>query len=97
MEEIQENDLDLKQSIQRLEKSILLLEMEMRKQSSIKRNFALSLLKGFGTLLGATVISAIILAVTLQVVRSIDYVPIVNNMLDSQAIETLINKFTLPQ
>ena len=89
-----ENNKDLQKSISSLEESILKLEKKVQRQTSFRRNFALSLVRGFGTAVGATVIFGLAIAFTIQAVRSIDYVPIMNNLLNSQAIENVINKFT---
>ncbi len=91
---MEENFNDLHTSIKKLEGSVLSLEKTVKKQTSFKRIFALSLVHGFGTAAGATVIFGLILALVLQVIKSIDYVPIINNLLSSQAIESVISKFT---
>ena len=84
----------LQQSILKLEESISRLEEKVRRQTSLRRNFTLSLVKGLGSAVGATVIFALMLASVVQVIRSIDYVPIINNILSSQAIEDVVNRFT---
>ena len=89
-----ENYNKLKQSITNLEKSISKLEKRVAKQTSFKRNFTMSLVRGFGGAIGATVIFGLALALIIQIVRSIDYVPIINNILSSQAIESVIDRFT---
>ena len=91
---MEENNTNLQDSILKLEKSISSSEEYERKQTSFGRIFTLALVRGFGTAVGATVIFGLILASIIQIVRSIDYVPIINNLLSSQAIESVINKFT---
>lgn len=91
---MEENNQSLQQSINNLEKSVSSLEQVIKKQNSVRHSVALSLLRGFTTALGATVIFGISLALVIQIVRSIDYVPIINNILSSQAIESVINGFT---
>ena len=91
---MEENISGLQNSIDELDKSVSFLGEQVRRQNSYKRNFALSLLRGFSTAVGATVIFGLILASVVQAVRSIDYVPIINNLLSSEAIESVINKFT---
>ncbi len=93
---MQENIGDLQASIDKLEKSVSFLGEQVRRQNSYRRNASLSLVRGFSTAVGATVIFGVILASLLQIVRSIDYVPIVNNLMSSEAIESIINKFTQP-
>ena len=84
----------LQKSILSLEKSISNLEKRVQKQTSFRRNFAMSLVRGFGGAIGATVIFGLALALVIQIVRSINYVPLINNILNSQAIESVINRFT---
>jgi hypothetical protein len=90
---IENNDEFLK-SIAQLEESVSSLEKKVKKQISFRRNFILAMVRGFGSVVGATVVFGLILAAIIQIVRGIDYVPIINNMLNSQAIENVINKFT---
>lgn len=73
------------------------LTRQIQIQNSLKRNFVVAVLRGFGTALGATAVFGLVLALLLQIVVSIDYVPILNNILSSQAVEELIRRFTLPQ
>lgn len=76
------------------EDSILQLTKQIRLQNSFRRNFALGIVRGFAGALGATVVFGVVLAIVFQIVRSIDYVPVLNNLLNSQAIEELILRFT---
>jgi hypothetical protein len=93
---MEENTKDLQSSIIELEKSISFLGEQVRRQNSYRRNFGLSLLRGFSTAVGATVIFGVILAFLVQAVKSIDYVPIINNLMSSESIENVINEFTQP-
>lgn len=79
-----------------LEQKIEELTRQIKLQTSFKRNFLMAVLRGFATALGATVVFALALALVFQLVRSIDYVPILNNVLNSSAIEEVIHRFTQP-
>lgn len=79
-----------------LEKKIEELTKQIKRQNSLRRNFLISVLKGFAGALGATVVFGIAVALVFQIVRSIDYVPILNNILNSMAIEEFILRFTNP-
>lgn len=81
-------------SNQSLEQKIVELTKQIALQNSIKRNFLIAALRGFSTALGATVIFGIAIALVFQLVRSIDYVPILNNILNSSAIEDVVVRFT---
>ena len=77
-----------------LEKAITRLNKNVQRQTSLTHNFALGLVRGLGTAVGATVVFGLVVAFVMQVIKSIDYVPIVNNIVNSQVIEELISKFT---
>lgn len=76
-----------------LEQKIQALTKQIEKQNSFKRNFFISIFRGLGGAIGATIIFGIGIAVIIQITRSIDYVPILNNILNSKAIESIINRF----
>lgn len=77
-----------------LEQEIKELSQHMKLQNSLRRNFVISIVRGFGSALGATVVFGLVIAFLFQIVRSIDYVPILNGILNSQAIEEVIKRFT---
>lgn len=79
-----------------LETKITELTGQLKLQNSFKRNFLQSIVRGFGTALGATAVFGLVLALLFQVIRSIDYVPILNGFLSSQAVEDVIRRFTQP-
>ena len=77
-----------------LEDKIQELTKQIQLQNSYKRNFMMGIIRGFGAAVGATVVFGLALAILFQIVRTIDYVPVLNNILNSQAIEELIRRFT---
>ena len=77
-----------------LEDQIKELSGHIKRQNSIQRNFLIAIVRGLGSAIGATVVFGVGLAILFQIVRSIDYVPILNNILNSGAIEEVIHKFT---
>ncbi|NCO12095.1 MAG: hypothetical protein COZ34_00910 [Candidatus Pacebacteria bacterium CG_4_10_14_3_um_filter_34_15] len=93
---MKESISDLQTSINELEKSVSFLGEQIRKQNSYRRNVSLSVVRGFSTAVGATVIFGVILALLVKTISSIDYVPIINNLMSSEAIESFIAKFTQP-
>lgn len=86
---------NLQQSIDRLEETVARLDKRIQTQNSYVRNFGLSLARGLASAVGATIIFGLSIAIVIQILRSIDYVPIINNILDSQAIENVISRFKL--
>lgn len=77
-----------------LEQQVEELTKQLRLQNSLQRNFFIAMLRGFAGAVGATVVFGIVLALIFQIIRSIDYVPILNNILNSGAIEEVIKRFT---
>lgn len=90
-----QTESSLQQSIDRLEATVARLDKQIQAQNSFIRNFGLSLARGLASAVGATIIFGLVIALTIQFLRSIDYVPIINNILDSQAIESVIDRFKL--
>lgn len=85
---------DLQDSINSLEFQIKKLNKRVEKQVSFKRHFAMAIMIGFAGALGATVVFAGALAGSIQVVRTINYVPILNNILNSQELEEVIKSIS---
>lgn len=72
------------------------LNKQLQMQNSLQRNFFMAMLRGFAGAVGATVVFGIVLAFLFQIIRSINYVPILNNILNSGAIEEVVKRFTQP-
>ncbi len=77
-----------------LEDKIQELTKQIKLQNSYKRNFSVVVVRGLGSAIGATFVFGLVLAGLFQVIKSVDYVPVLNNILNSQAIEELIRRFT---
>lgn len=90
------NEQELQTTIERLEVEVSALTQQFKSFNSARRNFSLSVLRGFGSALGATVVFGLALAVVAQLIQSVDYVPILNGILNSEAIEELVRKFSQP-
>ncbi len=88
-----DKEAELQRSLLKLEKSISKLDARVKRQTSFRRNFIMALLHGFAGAVGATIIFGLSIVLLVRIVRSIDYVPIINNIVNSQAVETVINKF----
>ena len=89
-----EKEQELQTTIERLEVEVSVLTKQFRSFNSIRRNFGIAVLRGFGSALGATVVFGLSIALVIQIIRSIDYVPILNGILNSGAIEEVVNKFS---
>lgn len=76
-----------------LESKIEELTNQIRIQNSVQRTFAISILRGFGAAIGATIVFGLVLALLSQVIRSIDYIPVLNSVLTSQEVVDLIQNF----
>lgn len=78
------------------EKQIAKLTQQIEQQNSLQKNFLVGIFRGLGTALGATVVFGLVLAGVFHMIRSIDYVPLLNTILSSEAVEELIRRFTQP-
>ncbi len=56
---------------------------ELEKLTSFKRNFLLSIVKGVGTAIGATLIAGIVLSIFFSVIDTVDDVPIIKDIIKS--------------
>ena len=89
-----QKEQELQATIERLEIEVSALTKQFKSFNSTGRNFSLSVLRGFGSALGATVVFGLALAVAAQLIQSVDYVPILNGILNSGAIEEVVKKFS---
>lgn len=76
-----------------LEERIDLLNEHLRKQTSFRYIFTFSVVRGIGYGLGATIIAGAVLAIVLQLVSSIDYVPLINQFLTSEEVREMLRSF----
>jgi hypothetical protein len=91
-----QQEKELQSTIVRLEKEVAILTEQFKNFNSIRRNFFIAVLRGFASALGATVVFGLAIALVIQIVRSIDYVPLLNGIMNSGAIEEVIQKFSQP-
>lgn len=84
---------DLEKELNLLRTEVADLHTQFRQFNSFRRNFSVAIVRGFASALGATVVFGLALASLIQIVRSIDYVPILNDILNSGAIEEIIKRF----
>ena len=80
------------QDFKTLETEISKLTTQVARQNSLKRIFFISVLRGFATALGATLVFSLVIAWLVSFLQKIDYVPLITNILNSPAFETLVGK-----
>lgn len=66
-----------------------ILNNNLRKQLSFKRNFLMSMLNGVGYAIGATLIAGVVIAILSASIRSIQDVPVLKNLLTQETINLL--------
>jgi hypothetical protein len=68
------------------------LANEMVKQNSFKYQFVMSIVRGVGGVIGATLISAIVLSILVLSVKSLANVPVVKDYIDADKIDSYLKK-----
>lgn len=76
-----------------MERQLTILNERLRKQTSVRYIFMYSVVRGIGYALGATIIAGAVLAFLLQVISSIDYLPLINQFLSSEEAREILNSF----
>lgn len=71
--------------------SISLLNKNIEKSISFRRNFFLSIVKGVGSFLGATIVAGILLGILSTVIDSVDDVPVLNKIVSTIEDSTVNN------
>lgn len=89
----QRSQTEFSHEVTELQKEVAQLRKQFENFNSFPRNFAIAILRGFASAIGATLVFGLAIAFLIQIIRSIDYVPILNNILNSGAIEEIIQKF----
>ncbi len=74
--------------VQLLEK----LNSNLQKEVSPVRRFIMAVIQGVGTIIGATIVAGIVLGVLSETVDSVDDIPILNKILDSEDLKDIVNK-----
>lgn len=80
-----QNDLETK--LETISNHLAKLDTSIQKKLSFKRNFLLSIVKGVGYAIGATLIAGIVIAILSWSISSIQDVPILNKILTASDIE----------
>lgn len=70
-----------KQLIKNLES----LNEELEKSNSV-HNLGLSIVKGVGTLIGATIVATLLLGILSQIIQSANDIPILNKVIDTEKV-----------
>ncbi len=71
-----------KQLIKNLES----LNEELEKSNSVLHNLGLSIVKGVGTLIGATIVATLLLGILSQIIQSANDIPILNKVIDTEKV-----------
>lgn len=74
---------EIEKQITQLNHKLDLLNEQIERQISFKRNFFLVIIKGVGSVLGATVITAILFTLITRLLQTIGWGTFIKNLLDS--------------
>lgn len=76
-----------------LETQLEILNERLRKRTSPKHLFYFGLVQGMGYSLGATLVAGLVLFLLVQMIASIDYLPIINQFLSSDEVRETLKSF----
>jgi hypothetical protein len=68
------------------------IERQLRTLTSLRWTFVSGLVRGVSTVLGATIVAAIVFAVLAQVLSSANSIPVLNNLIKQSGINELVGK-----
>jgi len=75
---------------QQLNQEIKTLTKEIKLLNSFPRRLALGVVTGVGTAIGATIVASVVIAILAQAIQSINDVPILNKLIQSQEIQQVL-------
>ena len=77
-------------SLESLNKSIDVLDSNIRKDISFKRSFLLSIVRGIGYTLGATIVAGILIVVLTYILSYTQYIPFLRDYLSPNFINKIL-------
>ena len=77
-----------------ISKELTELTAQLQLQNSPTRRFFLGIITGVGTALGATIVASLIILILARVVSTIDEIPFLDKIIDSNKIDQLIETRT---
>lgn len=89
----QASNQEMTKKIENLEAQLALLNQNLYKQTALKFIIFHSIIRGICYALGATIIAGAVLGFGFRIVSTIDYVPILNQMLSSEEVRDLLRSF----
>ncbi|MGD9129213.1 MAG: DUF5665 domain-containing protein [Candidatus Woesebacteria bacterium] len=75
------------QTLNEVHRSIERLDKNIKRQNSFKRNFLLSIVRGVGYFIGATIVAGLAIAIMFKFLMSLDRLPFINQAIDVELIE----------
>lgn len=74
----------------KLEKVLKRIDQNLKKEVSFRHNFMLGVIRGVGTVIGATIVAGFVIMILSQLIKSVDDIPILNTILSSEELKELI-------
>jgi len=75
--------------IKELNQNITILNQRIKRQNSLWRNLILSIFRGVGYFIGATIVASVIIYFVAQTIKSMSDAPILKDFLDPETIERI--------
>lgn len=76
-----------------LEEQLEILNRRLHKRTSPRYLFFYSLVQGIGQTLGATIVAGLVFFLVVQIVASIDYLPVINRFVSSEGVREVFRSF----
>lgn len=73
-----------------LEKQLEILNQRLYRKTNPKHIFLLGLIQGIGYTFGATIVAGLVLFLAVQMIASIDYLPVINQFLSSEGVREVL-------
>ncbi len=91
LKELEEKELS---ELVLLRHEVARLTKEMTKLTSFKNRLLNGVLQGLGVVIGGTVVAWLFISVTLQTLKTVNYIPIINTVFESQQAKHFLQKLT---
>lgn len=65
---------------------------QLKIANSLQHRFLAGVITGVGTALGATLVASIVIFILSKVIKTVDDIPILNNVIDTQTFDQLLDQ-----
>jgi len=90
---VQKNSSNANNVNANLEKQLEILNQRLYRKTNPKHIFLFGLIQGIGYTFGATIVAGLVLFFAVQMIASIDYLPVINQFLSSDGVREVLQSF----